>query len=109
MGREAGGHPPHDTHGTSKSSREAAISTKNRSCQRKLKVPFPPQNPARGDGMKRILAKIALVALAATVPVTASAQAALEGRWANPKRSVIVNVSRCGDALCGIVGWASAR
>jgi len=59
--------------------------------------------------MKRILAKIALVALAATVPVTASAQAALEGRWANPKRSVIVNVSRCGDALCGTVGWASAR
>ena len=48
--------------------------------------------------MKRILAKIALVAVAATVPVMASAEAALEGRWANPHRSVIVNVTRCGDA-----------
>jgi uncharacterized protein (DUF2147 family) len=59
--------------------------------------------------MKRILAKAALLLLAATVPVTASAQAALEGRWKNPKGSVIVNVTRCGDAYCGTVSWASAR
>ena len=59
--------------------------------------------------MKRILAKIALVAVAATVPVMASAEAALEGRWANPHRSVIVNVTRCGDAYCGTVGWANAK
>jgi len=59
--------------------------------------------------MKRTLAKIALVAAAATVPVHATAQAALEGKWANPKHSVIVNVTRCGDALCGTVGWASAK
>ena len=57
--------------------------------------------------MKRILTKAALVLLAAVVPVSAQAQAALEGRWANPKRSVIVNVARCGDALCGTVSWAS--
>ena len=39
-----------------------------------------------------------------------SAQAqALEGKWANPKRSVIVNVARCGDAYCGTVSWASEK
>ena len=55
--------------------------------------------------MTRILTKLALVLL--IVPVSAQAQAALEGRWANPKHSVIVNVARCGDALCGTVSWAS--
>jgi uncharacterized protein (DUF2147 family) len=59
--------------------------------------------------MKWILAKIALLAVAATVPVMASAEAALEGRWANPHRSVIVNVTRCGEAYCGTVGWANAK
>lgn len=57
--------------------------------------------------MTRILTKLALVLIAAAVPVHAAAQAALEGRWANPKRSVIVSVARCGDALCGTVSWAS--
>jgi uncharacterized protein (DUF2147 family) len=59
--------------------------------------------------MKSIFARIALVAVAAAVPMTASAQASIEGRWANPKRSVIVNVSRCGNAYCGTVSWATAR
>jgi uncharacterized protein (DUF2147 family) len=59
--------------------------------------------------MKRIFTRFALVALAATVPVTASAQAALEGKWKNPKGSVVVNVAPCGDAYCGTVSWASAR
>jgi uncharacterized protein (DUF2147 family) len=59
--------------------------------------------------MKWIFAKIALLAVAATVPVMASAEAALEGRWANPHRSVIVNVARCGEAYCGTVGWANAK
>ena len=59
--------------------------------------------------MKAILGKAALVLLAATVPVMASAQAAIEGKWANPKHSVVVNVSRCGDAYCGTVSWASAK
>lgn len=56
--------------------------------------------------MKRILTRTALALLAAALPATASAQA-LEGKWANPKRSVIVDVSRCGAALCGTVSWAS--
>jgi uncharacterized protein (DUF2147 family) len=59
--------------------------------------------------MKRILAKTALVLIAAAVPVTASAQAAIEGRWANPKRSVIVRVARCGAAYCGTVVQASDK
>jgi len=58
--------------------------------------------------MKRNLTKAALGLLALAAPALASSQS-LEGRWANPKRSVIVNVSRCGDAFCGTVSWASAR
>jgi uncharacterized protein (DUF2147 family) len=57
--------------------------------------------------MKHILAKAAVILFAATVPVTASAQAALEGRWKNPKGSVVVHVARCGDAYCGTVSWAN--
>src|SRR4051812_11324571 len=59
--------------------------------------------------MKQILAKMALVALAAAVPVTASAQAALEGHWKNPKGSVVVRVASCGDAYCGVVVEASDK
>ena len=55
--------------------------------------------------MTRILTALILL----IVPVSAQAQAALEGRWANPKHSVIVNVARCGNALCGTVSWASPR
>ena len=58
--------------------------------------------------MKRIWTKLALALLALSAPALASSQA-LEGRWANPKRSVIVNVSRCGDAYCGTVSWANAK
>src|SRR4051812_22589974 len=53
--------------------------------------------------MKRILGKLALVLIALAVPVTASAQAAIEGRWKNPKGSVVVRVGPCGDAYCGTV------
>jgi uncharacterized protein (DUF2147 family) len=59
--------------------------------------------------MKRILAKAALLALAASVPVTASAKAALEGQWRNPKGSVVVKVEQCGKAFCGIVVRASEK
>ena len=57
--------------------------------------------------MKRILLSIAAAAVA-FAPTAASAQA-LEGKWTNPKRSIIVNVARCGDAFCGTVSWASAK
>ena len=58
--------------------------------------------------MKRIMLSIAMAAVALGASVPASAQA-LEGKWANAKRSVIVHVARCGDAYCGTVSWASAR
>ena len=58
---------------------------------------------------KRILTTAALILLAYTVPATASAQAALEGRWVNPHHTVIVNVARCGEAYCGTVSWATAK
>ena len=56
--------------------------------------------------MKRILLSIAAAAVALGAP--ASAQA-LEGKWTNPKRSVIVNVARCGTAYCGTVSWATEK
>ena len=58
--------------------------------------------------MKRILLSIAAaaVALGATTPAYAQA---LEGKWANAKRSVIVQVAKCGDAYCGTVSWASPK
>ena len=59
--------------------------------------------------MTRTFARIALIAIAATVPVHAAAQAALEGKWANPHKSVIVSVAPCGGAFCGTVSWANAR
>ena len=58
--------------------------------------------------MKRVFTKTALGLLAIAAPAMASSQA-LEGRWANPHRSVIVNVTRCGDAYCGTVSWANAH
>jgi len=59
--------------------------------------------------MKRILTKAALVLTACTVPVGATAQSTLAGRWANPHHTVIVNVAPCGNAFCGVVSWATAK
>src|SRR5579884_624325 len=52
-------------------------------------------------------AKTALVLLAATASFTASAQSVLTGQWKNPKGSVIVRLSPCGTAICGVVIDAS--
>ena len=57
--------------------------------------------------MKHILSTAAFALLAAGA-ASVSAHP-LEGHWANPHHSVIVNVTRCGDAYCGIVSWATAR
>ncbi len=52
--------------------------------------------------MKQVLSKLGLLTLAAlAVPTAASAAAPFEGRWANPKRSVIIEVAPCGPAYCG--------
>ena len=58
--------------------------------------------------MKRFILSIAAAAVALGASAPASAQA-LEGKWANPKRSVIVNVARCGEAYCGTVSWATEK
>ncbi len=46
-----------------------------------------------------------LLALAAQ----AAAPPAIEGRWANPKRSVIIVIAPCAERLCGTVEWASDK
>jgi len=50
-------------------------------------------------------------ALIAFMPVVAAdAAAPIEGRWQNPKDSVIVNVAPCGAGTwCGKVSWASPK
>jgi uncharacterized protein (DUF2147 family) len=55
--------------------------------------------------MKRILTGLALLGAAAA----AQAAAPSEGRWTNPKHSVVVRVAPCGDAYCGTVVEASAK
>ena len=56
--------------------------------------------------MKRLLLSLALLFVAA---VPAAAQASVEGRWTNPKRSVVIDVARCGRAWCGTVVWATPK
>jgi uncharacterized protein (DUF2147 family) len=56
--------------------------------------------------MKRVFVAFALLFLAA---VPAVAQASVEGRWTNPKRSVVIEVGRCGAAWCGTVVWATPK
>ena len=53
--------------------------------------------------MKPILAKVCLVLIAAAAPALGSAQTVLSGQWKNPKGSVIVRLTPCGNAICGVV------
>jgi uncharacterized protein (DUF2147 family) len=42
--------------------------------------------------------------------LSAAADAAvIEGRWANPSRSVVLDIAPCGSTLCGTVAWASRQ
>ena len=59
--------------------------------------------------MKQMFGKFALLLAIGSIPATASAKAALEGHWRNPKGSVTVKLAPCGDAWCGIVVDASAK
>ena len=58
--------------------------------------------------MKQKLAKAALSARRGGAG-DASAQAAIEGHWKNPKGSVTVRLGPCGSAICGTVVDASAH
>ncbi len=59
--------------------------------------------------MNQIVGSIALLFLAAAASASASAQTSIEGRWTNPKRTVVVDVGRCGAAYCAKVVQASAK
>lgn len=54
--------------------------------------------------MKRLFLAFALLVLTA-----APASASVEGLWTNPKRSVVIEVGRCGPAWCGTVVWATPK
>ena len=56
--------------------------------------------------MKRILASLAAVAMAAS-PALASAKSPLEGQWKHG--SMVIEIAPCGPKLCGTVVKASAN
>ncbi len=60
------------------------------------------------DRTTKLFAALAALSLAAA-PSSAAAAQSPEGRWANAKRSVIVKVTRCGNAYCGTVSWATPK
>jgi uncharacterized protein (DUF2147 family) len=59
--------------------------------------------------MKQVFPIAALAALAAAASSASTGQAPIEGRWSNPKDSVVVEVARCGTAYCGTVVQASPK
>ena len=59
--------------------------------------------------MKQFLLAFALLVLGTVPAAAASSAVSVEGRWTNPKRSVIIEVARCGEAYCGTVVWATAK
>ena len=36
-------------------------------------------------------------------------EGAIDGRWANPDASVVIEIAPCGKMRCGIVTWASEK
>jgi uncharacterized protein (DUF2147 family) len=58
--------------------------------------------------MKHVFAIITLLAAGLTA-APALAQASVEGRWTNPKRSIVIEVARCGQAWCGTVVSATPK
>jgi uncharacterized protein (DUF2147 family) len=64
-------------------------------------------DPGRLSAIPRLLVPfLALMSLAAPA---AAQPGELEGHWANPKKNMVVNVSRCGADYCAIVVEASAK
>ena len=60
--------------------------------------------------MTRFIASVALLSLATTTASGAGAASPIEGKWRNPKDSVVVEVAPCGGgAWCGTVARASAK
>ena len=59
--------------------------------------------------MKQLFGKALIAGAAFAVSAAASAQEALEGQWRNPKGSLVVRLSQCGNAYCGTVVQASEK
>ena len=59
--------------------------------------------------MKRFLLALSLLILAAMPAAAQASTRSVEGRWTNPKRSVVIEVGRCGTAWCGTVVWATPK
>ncbi|MBA3669799.1 MAG: DUF2147 domain-containing protein [Sphingomonas sp.] len=52
---------------------------------------------------------LALFAALAAQAATAAPPAAIEGRWTNPSKDVIIAIAPCGERLCGKVEWATPQ
>ena len=50
---------------------------------------------------------LASAAIGCLVATTAAAQDGLIGTWQDPKDSVHVRTQPCGNAICGVVIWAT--
>jgi uncharacterized protein (DUF2147 family) len=61
----------------------------------------------RGEWTMRT--SFAVIAFLALTAAQAPASSSIEGRWANPSHSVIIDIAACGSSLCGTVAWASAQ
>ena len=57
--------------------------------------------------MRKIVPLLILSTALAAAP--ANAAHPLDGKWTNPKRSVVIDMSPCGNAMCGKVVSASAE
>ena len=65
--------------------------------------------PSRRRSSRIVLAGALLFGTSSLAPVAASADPPnAEGDWINPAGSVIVRISPCEAAICGVVTWASA-
>ena len=53
-----------------------------------------------------MFAMLAMTALAAAQSAPAQA---VEGRWINPSKTVIIAIAPCAQALCGTVEWATEQ
>jgi uncharacterized protein (DUF2147 family) len=58
--------------------------------------------------MKQIFLSLPLL-FASLTPASAAPAAPVEGRWTNPKHSIVIEVARCGPAWCGTVVAATAK
>ena len=58
--------------------------------------------------MKQLLTFFAVL-ITSVMAVPAAAAPSVEGRWTNPKRTVVIEVAPCGPAWCGTVVAASPK